>query len=286
MRLLFTLALFVAFIQTFSWCHPSLFDFPYEVSHTLYDLLMKFLSFTYSNKLSIDSSYSRKYLNIVSPVSDQIAQAVLVAPRIHMDELCPVSYDHCWCGFQYKPGDHLQRYASRPFLTMRICIQTDNFRTNKEFLVEKYSSLFSLQRDKNGQEFDFHVYREEFQTIKYLSRGIQAKTRAKQIQNNISTVKKLYNHTVLYKHDESVCPQHFKWCWCGFINTMDEYNGKSICSKRFEECTVLIDCRPFKQRPFETRNCSPDLNFTNIDDKTSEAWLKKRFPCGHFKIEE
>ena len=87
----------------------------------------------------------------------------------------------------------------------------------------------------------------------------------------------------LYQHDEAFCPNGFKWCWCGLFNTIEEYNGLKREDKLAQSPRVMIDCRPYEQRPFETRNCRPILNDTLIDAKEPPFIDSKiKMPCGTF----
>ena len=68
-------------------------------------------------------------------------------------------------------------------------------------------------------------------------------------------------------HQDGLCTIEFKlWCWCGFINSLDDYyqgnnataNNNNTNHTAQASPKVLIDCRAPAKRPFEARNLTDD----------------------------
>ena len=73
-------------------------------------------------------------------------------------------------------------------------------------------------------------------------------------------------------HQDGLCTIEYNlWCWCGFINSLDDnYQGNNATdtannntnnnTNHTAQATpkVLIDCRAPAKRPFETRNLTDD----------------------------
>ena len=79
------------------------------------------------------------------------------------------------------------------------------------------------------------------------------------------------------KHDPSLCPAYFEWCWCGLVKDLRVYNGMpSARNQSVLVPKVVIDCPPYHLRPHEKRDCVKDKRpfFKKIINS------KDNFPCG------
>ena len=62
----------------------------------------------------------------------------------------------------------------------------------------------------------------------------------------------------LYKFNEVLC-RAYDWCWCGYINSLDEYNsGIKNTNLTTDQPKIVVDCRSLSLRPFEDRNLTDD----------------------------
>ena len=246
----------------------------FSVSRPFHDLLAKSISFAHSYQGYIETKVTRKYLDIISPKYSVFMQTTLVELRTHMNELCPNNIEECWCGFVNKPGDRLQPFATRPFLMMQICCSDTKWRKNKEIIVQEFLPLFSQVRDRDGEVYDYHdewiQHQDDMFNLPYNSSDTER-------TNRTATLENIYSDLNIYKHDESLCAEEFKWCWCGFINTLEEYHGLSIKDKEPLGPRVLIDCRPFEKRPFEKRNCTTSSPLRRMFFGIGPS----NYPCGY-----
>ena len=214
-------------------------------SFTLF--LRKMLLFMHSTKFADYLSFSKRYVDITSPIYNMFGQTTLITPNIHMDVLCSTlaPLEHCWCGFIKKYDDEYHFSVTKPFEMIRICSNYDGWVYHKDTIMELYLDSGNLETDEpvRGSR---HRRRNTINNNNGHSNSTSAKTIEK------------YKGSGLYQHDSGICPKHFSWCWCGLINTMDEYYGLATSDHPPLKPRVLIDCRPFEMRPFETRNCKPN----------------------------
>ena len=238
----------------------------------LHKLLMNTLLFNHRYEPAVYIAYVKRFVDLQSPINQELPQISLVETQLHMGELCPKKTNsfftvECWCGFINKAGDEKYPFATRPFVMMKICHQLKSWAVYKDKTIQKFLNAFNMVRDENGKMYDFHQARKE--TL--IDRDLK-----------INQILQFFKDSIFYKHDESVCPEGFKWCWCGYVNTLDEYNGEVAKLEYPIASRVLVDCRPYEKRPFEKRNCKPDAK--NIPFYRSILGLgPEKFPCGSFE---
>ena len=234
--------------------------------------------FTRDNTGPFYMSYFKDFVTINSSNASQFNQTVLVSMRSHVDDLCPYYIQFCWCGFVEKSEDSLSGKSPGQFVFIRLCLTDpmweDNIKELMAFHFDRY--------DRSNKEADPNIKARQIQKESMFTLN---RSKIQSTQNVTKTILDQYRNSSVYKHDDSLCPAGFKWCWCGLVNTIDEYHGAFLGGQVVKKPVLVIDCRPYEQRRFETRKCRPDEKSVPFYKKDLSK-VKETFLCGYseFKV--
>ena len=227
-------------------------------------------------------SFVKMFKTIKSPQANLYQQTVLIHMRTHIDELCPYLGNSCWCGFFDESDSFLYNQSSEVFAFLSICSTDPIWLDYKEKVMTAHFKQFDRLNPNTTINFKIH---EKYQAemLRFCNHTQPNNSRDIGRSNRTATIEEHYKHLGLYKHEKKLCDDNFKWCWCGPVNSLEEYHGLSIQDKKRLEPRVLIDCRPYEERPFEKRNCIPDLKHIPFHRRFL-GLRADRFPCGKSEI--
>lgn len=169
----------------------------------------------------------------------------------HMEEFCPDNIHSCWCGM-------LERYDCGFTITFN-----PSFPRDLTILCEKRPYVFILDESRQANS------------------GLISKLQVHKVEQQLrvlpTSAESSLGEDQFYKHNDSYCEPEYKWCWCGLVRNLNDYFGVLEESHHLIPPRIMIDCRPYKMRPFEQRICDP----------SEISWYRKlitsdSFPCGRY----
>ena len=190
--------------------------------------------------------------------------------------MCPKDFRECWCGFVREPQNYQSYLAQKSPIFLKICSSEPDWINNKDFFVENEFEVLNKIKLPNETIIQSN---NELQTSKIIQSLKETRMDENETPQIINTSWESFE---LNKHDPSLCPNHYSWCWCGVVGDYLSYFKGKKSPEMIGKPQAVVDCRSPQQRVYERRNCSPK-------PEDSLSWYEKlfnplasQFPCGHF----
>ena len=164
--------------------------------------------------------------------------------RAHTAELCLDAYQYCWCGFVEESDDFLFGKSPELFLHVKLCISDAVWQADVSKIMKTHFDFFDENNEDVSLNFKIHEELQLNKTLAKVNSGLG------NMSNGTVAILTRYKGTKLYQHDASACPDMYEWCWCGLVNSVDEYHGELIQGNLTEIPQLVIDCRLARERPF------------------------------------
>ena len=235
--------------------------------------LMRFTRYHSTSQFGV--TFSATYMPQMESRGHTYNVSKIVNSYVHINELCPDELDKCWCGFANDAKKFDLNLANRNIVFVKMCSSEPIWmQTKNQITVDDFLSLSSVELS-NGTTYGIN------KKFNLMTLEKAQETRRNNSDKSVD-IKELWKSLELNKHDESLCPYRYEWCWCGFVgNVVDYFMGKKSTTI-VEAPRVMLDCRTFERRLYETRNCT-------IQSGDSLPWYRKifgrpkvHFPCGHY----
>ena len=236
--------------------------------------LIEFTRF-YSSTNELSVTYSKTYMPpMISRRSRPFKMARYFILYTHTNELCPEQLDECWCGFADDASDFQIDISKRKLVILKMCSSNAEWKKTKSQITENDFSSFQTVVSSNGTTYEL--------SDNFIEKIIENAQKSRKNSTELSDDNlKKWKSLKLNQHDESLCPYRFAWCWCGYVGNIKDYAAGKKSTEIVETPRIMIDCQPFQNRPYETRNCTIQTG-DSLPLHQKLAGSKVYFPCGHY----
>ena len=235
----------------------------------VFDMLFEYMK-NHTFAKQFDVSLSKTHLSSVYSTVNGILSIHMFIAFKHMDELCPDSdVKECWCCL------FDEELPAEQVTLLKMCSSHPKWIENKSDFMSDGFELFRYGHFPNGTKR--MRYGESIQQS-YLD---SHKAQRTQPQNIAILDNQLWNSYELNRHNSSLCPYGWAWCWCGLVGDIVQYLSAKTPTIMVQSPRIVIDCRPYRLRPYETRDCAPEAKDKLPWYRKAFGPLPRRFPCGH-----
>ena len=237
------------------------------------ETLRSLLNITFENEYIVSTLHYSYSITFVHQLSND-SQLSYITAYTHMRELCPLAHKNCWCGFVHKFWENnTVDFSYWPLTITKICSLQPNWLENKEELVREQIDALRIGNSPNC---------ERCEASQIVFDTILNETSGKRILDH--PMKAKFASIEPYTHQEQLCDPALKWCWCGLIHNLKDYQEGIETTGDRSDPFVMVDCRVHEKRPFEKRNCEsePGANKKISIFRLLFGSVPQEFPCGFY----